>query len=307
MDTQRLLQLAQDQLNRGQAEAAIETLAMLLGFEPEHADAHALLALCLVRRKRLHAARLEAERSLELAPEELLPHLAAAAVAGADRRFSVAEEHLRQAQAIAPESGLVELQLARHYRYWGKAEQAARHAARAVTLAPDDPDMLAEAGENALDRRDLDAAIDLAQQALERDPEHVDALVLLGRCELARGDAEAAREHAIWALQLEPTDAPALALLCGIKARESLWMGLWWRFQSFVGTGSGTRAILLLLGIFLAYQAATILVAHAGRQDIADALQVAWLAFAAYTWVAPSWFQRALRKEMDEVRLRPDF
>lgn len=307
MNSRRLLQHAQDQLARGQVEASIETLAALLGSDPDHADAHALLALCLVRRKRLHAARLEAERSVALDPEGLLPHLAAAAVASADRRFDVAEGHLRMARTVDPESAAVEIQLARLYMYWGKAMDAATHAAQAIALEPDDPDALALAGEIALNRGDAAEAARYARDALEADPEHVDGLVLIGQCELAAGNAAAAREHALWALQLDPTDAGALALLCAIKARESLWLGLWWRFQSFIMSGSGTRTILLLLGMFLVYRVAEILLEHAGRRDIADALRIAWLAFAAYTWVAPEWFRRTLRKEMDEVRLKPDF
>lgn len=307
MDTDRMFRHAQHQLARGQVEAAIETLATLLGGEPDHADAHGLLAICLVRRKRLHAARLEAERSVALEPEGLLPHLAAAAVASADRRFKVAEEHLHTARSIDPESVDVEIQLAHLYGYWGRNKDAAAHAARAVALAPDDPDALATDGEIALRRGDTAEAAARSRRALGTDPEHVDALVLLGRCDLAAGNTAAAREHALWALQLDPMNAGALALICAVKARESLWLGLWWRFQSFVSSGSGTRAILLLLGMFMTYRVAVILSADAGRQDIANALQVVWLAFAAYTWVAPEWFQRTLRREMDDVRLRPDF
>jgi tetratricopeptide (TPR) repeat protein len=307
MNSHRLLRHAQDQLARGQVEASIETLATLLGADPDHADAHGLLALCLVRRKRLHAARLEAERSVALDPEGVLPHLAAAAVASADRRFDVAESHLQAARSIDPESATVEIQLARLYLFWGRPKDAATHAAHAIALEPDDQDALALAGEVAFHRGEHAEAARYAQAALETDPEHVDSLVLLGHCELAAGNAAAAREHSLWALQLDPTDAGALELMCAIKARESFWLGLWWRFQTFLTSGSGTRTILLLLGMFLVYRVAEILLQDAGRQDIADTLRIAWLAFAAYTRVAPEWFRRTLRKEMDEVRLKPDF
>ena len=303
MESRRLFNHAHDQLARGQVEAAIETLANLLGSDPEHAPAHALLAICLVRRKRLHAARLEAERSLELDPEGVFPHLAAAAVAGADRRFPVAEQHLQAARALDPGSADVEIQLARLYHFWGKASQAAEHAA----LAPDDPDALALSGEIAFARGDVGTAATLAAEGLALDPEHVDSLVLLGQCELSRGHGAQAREHAVWALQLDPTDEGALALLCAIKARESFWAGLWWRFQSFVSSGSGTRTILLLLGMFMAYRITVILAVDIGRENIADVLRIAWLAFAAYTWIAPEWFRRALRKEMEQVQLRRDY
>ena len=307
MESLRLFNHAHDQLARGQVQDAIDTLANLLGSDPEHAPAHALLAICLVRRKRLHAARLEAERSLELDPEGVFPHLAAAAVAGADRRFPVAEGHLLTARALDPGSVDVEIQLARLYHFWGKSTQAAEHAAHAMTLAPDEPDALALSGEIAFAGGDVDTAATRAAEGLALDPEHVDSLVLLGQCDLSRGQTRQAREHAFWALQLDPTDPGALALLCAIKARESFWTGLWWRFQSFVSSGSGTRTILLLLGMFMVYRVTVILVVDAGREDIADVLRIAWLAFAAYTWIAPEWFNRALRKEMEQVQLRRDY
>ncbi len=307
MESLRLFNHAHDQLGRGQVDAAIEMLATLLGAEPDHAAAHALLAICLVRRKRLHAARLEAERSLELEPEGVFPHLAAAAVAGADRRFPVAERHLHEARALDPGSPDVEIQLARLYNFWGKADQAAEHAAHAMDLAPDDPDALALSGEIAFARGDKATAAERAGEGLALDPEHVDSLVLMGQCDLYKGDTERAREHVSWALQIDPSDAGALALLCAIKARESFWTGLWWRFQSFVSSGSGTRTILLLLGMFMTYRVSVILAVDMGRQDIADVLRIAWLAFAAYTWIAPEWFSRALRKEMEQVQLRRDF
>jgi hypothetical protein len=36
-------------------------------------------------------------------------------------------------------------------------------------------------------------------------------------------------------------------------------------------------------------------------------LQFAWIAFAVYTWVAPAMFMRSIRRETEQVSLRPDF
>lgn len=304
---QHLFDRAREQLQRGQVEAAIETLAALLGEDPDDAAGHALLALCLVRRKRLHAARLEAERALTLEPEAVLPHLAVAAVASCDRRFAVAEQHLQMAQALDPHAAEVQIQLARLYGYWDRSTLAVEHAERAQQLRPDDPDTLALIGELAFQRGERALAFEQAQAALEIDAEHVDALVLLGQCELAAGNAEAAREHAVWALQLDPEDAGALALLCAVKARQSMLLGLWWRFQSFISAGSGTRTILLLLGVFLSYRVISILLEHHGYAGAAQVLSYAWLGFCLYTWTAPALFLKALREEMQQVKLRPDF
>lgn len=298
---------AQAQLERGQVDAAIDTLAQWLGVEPDDADAHALLALCLVRRKRLHAAGLEAGTALALAPDSAFAHVAAAGVAQARGHPKLAESHLHTALELDPEDVGARLQLVDLHLYWGRHDEAERHAKSALALAPELPSACVAAGEVAFARgRHADAST-LALEALERDPEHVAALVLQGRCELAAGRTDAAREHAAWALQLAPEDAPALALLCGIKARSSWLLGLWWRFQSFLTSGSGTRMVLILLGAFLVYRATGIVLEDAGRSDLAGPLRNVWLAFCAYTWFAPMLFMRSLRKEIDEVRLRPDF
>lgn len=302
-----LYRRAVDQLGHGQVDAAIETLAQLLGDTPDDAAAHSLLAICLVRRKRLHAARLEAEAGLALAPEDAFAHRAMAEVLIASRRFDDALAHLEQARAADPEDGEIEAALAWLYLAWDRADAALPHAGRARELDPDSAQPLVLLATIARQRGDRAGSARLAAQALAMDPESVDALVLAGHAALAAGDVDAAREHAAWALQHDPQDEGALELLCATKARRSLWLGLWWRFQSFVVAGGSTRAIAIVVGLFLVYKAASILLAGHGRQDIADAIRIGWLAFCVYSWVAPEVFLRQVRRELEQVRLRPDF
>lgn len=298
---------AQAQIARGQVDAAIDTLAQWLGTDPDDAAAHALLALCLVKRKRLYAAGLEADTALALAPDSVLAHVAAASVAQAKGHPKRAESHLQSALELEPEDVPTRLQLVDLHLFWGKTDEADRHAQAALALAPEYPSACVAAGEVALARGNHAEASAHALDALERDPEHVAALVLQGRCELAAGRADEAREHAAWALQLAPQDESALALLCGIKARRSWFLGLWWRFQAFVTAGSGTRTVLILLGAFLLYRATGLVLEDAGRDDLAVPLRNLWLGFCAYTWFAPTLFMRSLRKELEQVRLRQDF
>ena len=301
------LKLAQDQLERGQVLEAIETLASLLGEDPDDAQAHALLSICLVRRKRLHAAGLEAASALQLAPETAFPHIAAASVASASRRFEEAKQHLLTAASIDGDSALVERELARLHLYWGHVAEARQHAARSLELEPGSPDGLTLLGEISRADGEWQEAAMLAQQALEADPEHVDALVLLGTCELQAGRTAQAREHAVWALRLDADDAGARTLLCSIKARSNPLMGLWWRFQSMITSGGTTRAIMLLVGMYLVYRASLIMLADQGETRLTTLLSYLWLGFCMYTWVAPGMFARSLAKEMEEVRLRREF
>ena len=81
---------------------AIESLTLALGEDVDNARAHALLAICLVDRRRLAAAQHEAQAALRLAPQHWFSHLAAGKVHYAQRRPAQAEEHFKAAVELAP-------------------------------------------------------------------------------------------------------------------------------------------------------------------------------------------------------------
>ncbi len=298
---------AQRMLDNGQVDQAINALTKLLGEDPDDGDAHALLSLCLIRRKRLHAAWLEAQRAAELEPESAFAHLSLGAVLTARREFKAAEQHLATALELDAESDAAHAQLARLRAAWGKPGLAMSHAVRACELAADNPGHWALRGSLEYWAGDRQAARRYATTALELDPEHLDALVLLGHCDLAGGSVDSAHEHAVWALQSDPTDEGALTLLGAIKARRSPVLGLWWRFQSFLSAGSSRRMLLLLVGIYLLYRIAMIALAEEGMSHLLGPLSIAWMAFCAYTWLAPALFWKSVRREMSTVTLRDDY
>lgn len=303
----RLLDHALRLMRGGHVDQAIDVLTRLLGEAPDDADAHAALALCLVSRHRLHAAKLEAAQALALEPDGVLAHLAMASVSIARREFPAAEAHLDAARAIAPEHPENYRIAATLYRNWGRNARALEEIGKAHALDPDDPGILAQYGWLMFLEGRREEARDFAERALQRDPEHVDALTLLGQCDLAAGHVEDARGHAVWALQNEPGDEGALTLLAAIKARRSWLLGLWWRFHSWLTAGSSHRAIALLVGMYLAYRATGVTLHVKQHDDAAAWLSYAWLAFCVYTWFAPAIFRRSLKREMETVRLRPDY
>jgi tetratricopeptide (TPR) repeat protein len=294
-------------LNAGHHDQALDVLTRALGEDPGNGDAHAMLAFCLVGKKRLYAAELEAAYALNLESESPFAHLAMASVRIASRQFVLAEQHIAATKALAPENAHAYRLAASLYRLWDKPARAREENEHARALDPDNPDIWAQSGELAFDRGERDLARTQALAALEIDPEHVDALTLLGYCDLAAGRAEEACAHALWALRQDPGDSGALGLLASVKARRSWLLGLWWRFQSFVNAGSSRRTIVLLIGAYLMYRVVEIAMVHNGMKDQAPFVTLAWLAFCVYTWFAPTLFWRSMRKEMDTVRLRPDY
>lgn len=291
----------------GQVDDAIDMLLQSLGEDPDQSDAHAFLSLCLIKRNRLHAAELEAGRALELEPESPFAHLAAAIAAIARRSLKQAQAHLDSARELQPDSAAIADAYARLYLAWGRDAQALEEARHACELDPDDPDYPALLASLELRRGDRARAEALARDVLRGHPEHVEALCVLGHCELAAGRTDSARDHAAWALQIDPMDGEALTLMAAVKARRSWALGLWWRFQSFISAGSRTRAVVLLIGMFLIYRIALIALPQNGLPQWTGPLSYAWLLFCAYTWIAPSLFWRSVKKELEQVKLRPGF
>ena len=72
------------------------------------------------------------------------------------------------------------------------------------------------------------------------------------------------------------------------------------------GLGS-TAGIAILVGAFFLYRVANIVLEEQGKQQFADLVQYAWLGIVAYSWFAPALFNRMIKRELESVRLRPDF
>ncbi|MEM1201623.1 MAG: tetratricopeptide repeat protein [Acidobacteriota bacterium] len=301
------LELAKRQIDLGQLPGAVESLRAVLATDPDHAGAHALLALVLLDMRRLHAAEHEAGLAQTLEPEGLLPLYASAAVAMARRRFAKAEELYRMLLELDPESPGPYRSLAGVYGLTGRDSEVGGLLEKALEVDPEDPETLEALGDWHLDAGRVDEAERWARRALEVQPEHSGGLVLMGRVLLHRDQLDDAREHAVWALQKNPSDPSALHLLTSIKARRSLVLGLWWRYSTWMGGLGDGRAILVLLGAFVLYRIGVITAEHQGSENLASYIQVLWLGLVAYTWIGPGLFSRSLQKELSTVTLNKGF
>src|SRR5262245_60945211 len=100
---QSMLRMAEDHLAHGNTSHAVELLRNALSIDPDHAGAHAVLAIALIQQKRIHAALAEAQMALTLEPENPYSHAALGKALFANRKLSLAEKHLDQALALAPD------------------------------------------------------------------------------------------------------------------------------------------------------------------------------------------------------------
>lgn len=302
-----LAEHARRQLARGDSLGAIESLRQALGDDPDDPALHALLAAALLGARRRHAARHEAEQAVALAPDLAVVHRTLGYVHLAFHELRRATGCFERSVELAPDDPDAHLALGRLHRAAGRAAQARVAIDRALQLDARDTDVLVALGELDLDGGRTPAARARALEALQSLPEHEGALELMGRVLLAEGRAEDAREHALAILRQDATNAGAIQLLCAAKARQSLLLGLWWRWNAFMSSLGDGRTVLVLVGLYVAQRLGVTALRDLGMAEAAGGVSTAWIAFAMYTWIGPGVFARSLAKELRAVRLRTDF
>jgi len=303
-DVQRYLEHAQHLHEIGHDDGAIDQLKRALTEDPDLAEAHAWLALCLLRKRRLHAAVVEAGLAITLGPELVLSHWVAAEVAIAKRDFKKAEQHIETLLAEAPENPLVHRLKARWLTLAGRRSERLPVLEQARRLAPDDPDTLAALSSHYADIGEAETARQLADEALRIQPQNHNALVAMGWALLLRGDKGGAREHAIEALRADALAPDALALMTSIKMRANPLLGVWWHYATWMEKIGQTRSVIVLLTAFVIYRLAVIVADQQGASGFASGIQIAWLAVVVYSFVGPILFRRALQRELESVKLR---
>lgn len=189
----------------------------------------------------------------------------------------------------------------------GRRAQQLPSLQRALELAPDNPDCLAALAHYHRLRGEVEPAERYAREALQLRADHPGAIVTMGHLLLRRGDLQGAREHAIWALRENANDVAALYLMSAVKARSNPFMGLWWRYNSWMSELGPTRSIIVLLGMFVLYRVVVIASNQHGHEALAQAIEWAWLGFVVYSFAGPQIFRRSLEKELEQVKLSRDF
>lgn len=302
------LRRAEALIRAGNFPAAIEPLREALTDDPEQALAHLLLARCLRAQHRLAGARWEAERSIALAPLEGAGHIELALTLALEQKHKAALVEADVALALDPGDPFAHLVRARLLRLGGKREAARASLARALEAAPGEPAIIAEQGHAALERGAIDEVDAAGRAILAGNPDDADALILIGHAQLARGDTEEALRLALTALANAPTDPDALGLLASIKMKRSLIGGLWWRWNRLLVRLGQSRAIFLVVGLWVVYRWSILGTRDLGLPDGTDLMLTAlYLGFVVYTISADAIVSRMIRKEVERVRLRPSF
>jgi Tfp pilus assembly protein PilF len=302
-----LLEQAEVQHRLGNHRGATELAQRALASDPDHAEAHATLALILLGARRLAAAAIEVRAALALDAHDPRIHHVAAAVLTAQRKLADAWAHCLialEGPDAPPEARVLG---ARICVLRGDRARARELLDEALAIDADHTGVLTQLARLDLAAGDLDAAAGHVALALRSDPVNRDTHVVAGLIDLARGDTVAAEQHARLVLAQDATDRDGLELWTAIQARRSRLLGTWWRWSMWVSLRDERRRIALLIGGFVLARVAIIVTDELGFEAVSRALSLAWLGFCAYTWIAPAMFRRMLARSLGTVHLDPSF
>lgn len=298
-----------DALHRaGNYSGAIEPLRDVLTEDPEHAEAHQILANCLLQQRRITSAAYEAKMAVTLEPLNSDHRVILALVLNTQRKVKAAIEELEIAVELSPNNPSAYLLLSQIHRLSGQSKKAQKNLARAFELSPNDFDIIAEAGFAALERNDIEAVQSFAKDILSLAPSHASGLVLMGWAELHYGDLEEATRLALNALEYDAVDINALHLMVSIKARSNPLGAIWWRWNRFLIKIGEARSIFVVVGIWLVYRWLLLGIEHFTLPDyITYILILVYLMFVVYTISADVIIRKMIEKESERIKLKPNF
>ena len=277
-------------------DAAADAARQHLTTDPESAEAHHLLALCLLSLDQLQQATVHAQQAIALEPTEAYTYVTMATVMLLRNRLPEAKAAAERAVALDPGYVQAFSLLARiHYnlQHWQEALHAANQG---LALDPDSPQCLnlRAMAEIKLGRTG-DAATTL-QDALKRSPDNAWAHANQGWLCLEKGDHARAVEHFKEALRLKPEDDHARAgLVEAIKARNFIYRSVLYYFL-WISKFSTTAQWAIVIGGFVGFQfLSNVADKQPGLWPYLLPVLIAYSVFALLTWLATPLFNLMLR------------
>lgn len=205
-----------------------------LARDPQHPEAHAMLALALSALRRADEALAEANEAVRLAPDSWLPHYVAGHVllnAGQARAgLPAAWAALR----VDPGKAVVWKLVTRLHLKLNECWLAAQAAHRGLTHDPEDSDLASLQSLALADLALAPGAATLAAQAVRLNPEEPLAHLAVGHAALVAGDPGTAARAFREALRLDPGNEHAREwLVIALKQRDPVYRSLYQALRGF--------------------------------------------------------------------------
>ncbi|GGY83351.1 hypothetical protein GCM10011613_30300 [Cellvibrio zantedeschiae] len=291
----------------GQLPNAIELLKELLANEPNSATYHGVLAYCLLLQMRIHAAEYELKIALQLEPNTPFFHLVYARIFYLQNKVKQALAACDQALQLDPENVDVfelksDILLAnKHFK------EAFEYIQKISELNPDSVKTAFAFANYYFQTGDNVKAMGFTRAALGLDAQHQHANVLMGRLQLIDGNIAEAEYHARLTIMLNPSSREALSLFADVKARKSIFLGLWWKFNNWISRMKPVNQVGVLIFGYVFFNLLSNIVFDLGYTSASSVVDYAWLAIVVYSWIAIPIYQRMLNKEIETFSFRSDY
>lgn len=294
-------------VNRGNYSAALSHFQEALTEDPNSAEAHARLSICLSLMNRRYGALEEANRALRLNPELGAAHVAAGLAAMRVEDVPAAEVSLRRALELNPfdiDALTVRCIIALNNRDATKLHNAADALA---TRSPNDPLAKCYLSRAAEMQGNADEAEKHARSALAIDPELSSAHEAIGWAFLAQDRLDKGRDAALSALSLNPQDRGALGLLAAVSLRKNRFvgqihrLGLWLTFQPT------SRLLIMTLGILALSMMGGRIFRHFDMPIGDRLLDIFYFGFFVILMFSYFSFKRLVEKDTKNVKLTRDY
>jgi tetratricopeptide (TPR) repeat protein len=283
-------------LKTGRFELAENEFRSALGQEPQNALAHAMLSLCLCRRKLYADATTEAEQAVHLRPDWAFAYTCLATVLFERERPIPALAAAQEAVRIDPGNPESHALVASIYVRQNKWKDALAAANLGLQADPAHTDCLNARGIALVHLGRRDEASQTIQGALQNNPESAETHANQGWALLHSGDHRAAMEHFREALRLKPELQWAKSgIIEAMKARNPIYR-LMLRYFLFMARLDGRARLGIMVGLYVCYR---VLLAvsqqNPGLRPIVLPFLIAYVIFALLTWLAYPLFNLLLR------------
>ena len=283
-------------LERNRPDLAERELRKALTQDPENAENHALLALCLIELGRKDEAQDEAMRALALDAEMPLAHYARGAALATQGQFKPAEHAARRFLELVPDHALAYGLLAQSLAGQQRWRDALTAAEEGLELDPEDDGCANLRALALVQLGEADEADFALTAALERDPENALTHQNIAFKALRGGDADAAIRHYREALRLDPqSDSAREGLVEALKSRNIVYR-TFLRLMLFLTKMPPRTVMTIFVGT---------IVARIVLRRVAEAVPAlapflwpifwALVVFIFMSWIAPPLFNLLLR------------
>lgn len=292
---------------RGQIKQAIDLIKEVLSEEPNDANSHGLLSLCLLSEKRIYAAEYEVQLALNNDSSIPLLYIILAKINLLKNKFKLALEHCNDALNLDPnyvESFLLQSDI---YNLLNNKDKSLKCIQEAAKIEPENINITLAFGNYYYNLGIYQKSLTYALEAIKEDPQNVNCNVLLGQIKLKEGNINEALDLAKFAIINNPDSKEALKLFCDIKSRQNWFLGLWWRFNSQMSILSPIKSSIVLISMFLIFNLVSQLMLDLNYNTLSKAFSYGWLLFVIYSWVGIPMYNKKLNKELAQFKFNDNY